>query len=85
MKHDIELYAHVVRTEDGEWDLHIGREVTGQASHGAATWVGTFTTSSDAVRYAVGRGVYSHRIAVDVPLFRLTPTVDGGTVLKRVS
>ena len=81
---DIELYAHVTRGEGG-FDLHIGREVPGQASHGAATWLGTFNTSTDAVRYAQRRGVYSSRIAVDVPEFRVVPTVDGGAVLKRVS
>ena len=81
---DIELYAHIARGADG-FDLSIGREVTGQASHGAATWFGTFTTSADAIRYAQRRGVYSSRIAVDVPQFRTVRTVDGGTVLKRVS
>ena len=84
MKHDIELYAHVVRTADW-FELSIGREVTGQASHGAANWVGVFSTPDEAVRYAMGRGVDSNRIAVDVPLFRIASTVDGGTVLKRVS
>lgn len=81
---DIELYAHVTRGADG-FELHIGREVTGKPSQGAATWVGTFDSSVDAIRYAVGRGVYSHRISVDVPEFRVVRTVDGGTVLKRVS
>ena len=66
MKHDIELYAHVTRASDG-FDLHIGREVPGNQSHGAATWVGTFTTSADAIRYAMGRGVYSSRITVFIP------------------
>lgn len=65
---EIELYAHVVRTDDG-FDLSIGRDVPGNPSHGAATLVGTFTSVEEAVRYAVGRGVYSHRIAVDVPEF----------------
>ena len=82
---DIELYAHITRGADDGFELHIGREVTGQASHGAANWIGTFDSSVDAIRYAQGRGVYSHRIAVDVPEFRVVRTVDGGTVLKRVS
>lgn len=84
MKHDIELYAHVTRSADW-FELHIGRDVTGQASHGAANWIGVFSTPDEAVRYAQERGVDSQRISVEVPLFRLTPTVDGGTVLKRVS
>lgn len=81
---DIELYAQVFPTELG-WDLFIGRDVTGNQSHGAACWVGTFDSSVDAIRYAQRRGVYSSRIAVDVPQFRTVRTVDGGTVLKRVS
>lgn len=80
---NIELYAHITPTELG-WDLSIGREVTGNPSHGAACWVGTFTTSADAIGYAQRRGVYSSRIAVDVPEFRVVRTVDGGTQLKRV-
>ena len=64
---DIELYAHVTRGEDGTFDLHIGREVSGQASHGAATWVGTFNTATDAIRYAQRRGVYSSRVTVFIP------------------
>lgn len=63
---DIELYAHVTQSADG-FDLAIGREVTGLASHGAAIWVGTFGTSADAVRYAQRRGVYSSSITVFLP------------------
>lgn len=63
---DIELYAHVTRSADG-FELHIGREVTGNPSHGAATWVGTFGAPDEAIRYAQRRGVYSSRITVFIP------------------
>lgn len=67
MKQDIELYAHVTQSADGQWDLAIGRDVPGNPSHGAATLVGTFATPADAVRYAQRRGVYSSRITVFIP------------------
>lgn len=64
---EIELYAHVVRTADDGFDLSIGRDIPGHASHGSANWIGTFSTPADAVRYAQGRGVYSSRITVFIP------------------
>ena len=66
MKQDIELYAHVTRSADW-FELHIGREVPGQASHGVANWIGVFSTAADAIRYAQRRGVYSSRITVFIP------------------
>lgn len=63
---DIELYAHISQSADG-CELSIGRDVPGQASHGAANWVGTFNSCVDAIRYAQRRGVYSSRITVFIP------------------
>lgn len=64
---NMELYAHVSRADDKQWELSIGREVPGNPSHGAANRIGEFTTALDAVRYAIGRGVYPSRITVDIP------------------
>lgn len=63
MSTNIDLYAHITSTEDGLFDLSIGRDVPGHPSHGAASRVGTFATVGEAVRYAQRRGVAPERIA----------------------